>query len=72
MGQLEASMTLAEAVDAFPQLAREFEKSGLGLLLRGWPHNRRVVHSDRSRSVGDDCRAVCAVSERPSPPSGPR
>lgn len=29
MSQLEASMTLAEAVDAFPQLAREFERRGL-------------------------------------------
>lgn len=29
MRQLEASMTLAEAVNAFPQLAREFEKRGL-------------------------------------------
>ena len=29
MRQLDVSMTLAEAVDGFPQLAREFEKRGL-------------------------------------------
>ncbi len=29
MRQLDVSMTLAEAVDAFPELAREFEKRGL-------------------------------------------
>ncbi len=29
MRQLDVSMTLAEAVDAFPQLAREFEQRGL-------------------------------------------
>jgi regulator of cell morphogenesis and NO signaling len=46
MMKIDASMTLAEAVDAFPQLAREFEQRGLDYCCGG------------QRSLADACVSI--------------
>ena len=51
MVKIDVSTTLAEAVDAFPQLAREFERR-VGLLLRRW------------RTLGHVCTELGAGSGR--------
>jgi len=46
MVKIDVSMTLAEAVDAFPQLTREFERRGLDYCCGG------------ARTLGDACALI--------------
>lgn len=55
MMKLDVSMTLAEAVDAFPQVAREFERRGLDYCCGG----ARTV-SDACAQIGVDPQEIVA------------
>ncbi|MEP7115862.1 MAG: DUF542 domain-containing protein, partial [Ilumatobacteraceae bacterium] len=55
MVKIDVSMTLAEAVDAFPQMAREFERRGLDYCCGG----ARTI-SDACALVGVDAQEIVA------------
>jgi regulator of cell morphogenesis and NO signaling len=63
MVKLDVSTTLAEAVDAFPKLAREFERRGLDYCCRG----QRTLGDACARIGLDPAATVAELSQAGSP-----
>ena len=72
MMKIDVSTTLAEAVDAFPQLAREFERQGLDYCCGGQRTIGDALHVDRLGSRDGRCRVVAGGRVVGSPRSGRR